>query len=139
MCQKGRTRKEYIQQLKLDLASYYGYNEFLIGVLVEVVDGLLCPYLSSAPVFYPILPSVFCFVIVFSGKCVFFFTDVSTSWTYGTYWSIWKASTYMPKNQHFEGETTFLHCCILRYDLLLYMFYVHHLVSWLNLFFLVSS
>ncbi|XP_044481863.1 26S rRNA (cytosine-C(5))-methyltransferase NOP2B-like [Mangifera indica] len=36
LCQKGRTRKEYIQQLKLDLASYYGYNEFLIGVLVEM-------------------------------------------------------------------------------------------------------
>ncbi|XP_044474169.1 26S rRNA (cytosine-C(5))-methyltransferase NOP2B-like [Mangifera indica] len=36
LCQKGRTRKEYVQQLKLDLGSYYGYNEFLIGVLVEM-------------------------------------------------------------------------------------------------------
>lgn len=34
--QEGATRKDYISQLKLDLGSYYGYNEFLIGVLVEM-------------------------------------------------------------------------------------------------------
>ncbi|KAL5972431.1 hypothetical protein ACLOJK_041685 [Asimina triloba] len=34
--QEGSTRKDYVNQLKLDLASYYGYNEFLIGVLVEM-------------------------------------------------------------------------------------------------------
>ncbi|KAL9271433.1 26S rRNA (cytosine-C(5))-methyltransferase NOP2B-like protein [Drosera capensis] len=33
--QEGKTRKDYIQQLKIDLASYYGYNEFLIDTLVE--------------------------------------------------------------------------------------------------------
>lgn len=36
--QEGTTRKDYTEQLKMDLASYYGYNEFLIGVLVEVID-----------------------------------------------------------------------------------------------------
>ncbi|KAK4768018.1 hypothetical protein SAY87_003159 [Trapa incisa] len=34
--QEGATRKNYVEQLKKDLASYYGYNEFLIGVLVEM-------------------------------------------------------------------------------------------------------
>ncbi|OMO83771.1 Bacterial Fmu (Sun)/eukaryotic nucleolar NOL1/Nop2p [Corchorus capsularis] len=34
--QEGTTRKEYVDQLKMDLGSYYGYNEFLIGVLVDM-------------------------------------------------------------------------------------------------------
>jgi ribosomal RNA methyltransferase Nop2 len=38
--QEGTTRKEYIEQLKKDLSSYYGYNDFLIGALVEVGDHL---------------------------------------------------------------------------------------------------
>ncbi|CAI8596745.1 unnamed protein product [Vicia faba] len=34
--QDESTRKEYIGQLKNDIRSYYGYNEFLIGALVEM-------------------------------------------------------------------------------------------------------
>lgn len=35
--QEGVSRKQYVEQLKRDLGSYYGYNEFLIGALVEVI------------------------------------------------------------------------------------------------------
>ncbi|KAJ6751830.1 hypothetical protein OIU85_002265 [Salix viminalis] len=34
--QEGASRKDYIQQLKIDLCKYYGYNEFLLGALVEM-------------------------------------------------------------------------------------------------------
>lgn len=35
--QEGAARKDYVQQLKMDMASYYGCNDYLIEVLVEVI------------------------------------------------------------------------------------------------------
>lgn len=45
MRQEDATRKDYIEQLKTDICSYYGYNEFLIGALVEV--GIIMKLLST--------------------------------------------------------------------------------------------
>ena len=51
MRQEGTARKEYIEQLKKDLSSYYGYNDFLIGALVEVDDNFFSPLSVLSPIF----------------------------------------------------------------------------------------
>ena len=50
--QEGATRKEYVEQLKMDLCSYYGYNDFLIGVLVEVVHWVIPVLLAIMTIFF---------------------------------------------------------------------------------------
>ncbi|KAL5580047.1 hypothetical protein UlMin_012489, partial [Ulmus minor] len=36
--QEGATRKDYVVQLKKGLCSYYGYNEFFNGALIELFE-----------------------------------------------------------------------------------------------------
>lgn len=68
LSQKGTSRKEYVQQLKLDLGSYYGYNEFLIGALVEVIGQLLFPCLLRLSFSLPfVLPFSFSICVWLEG------------------------------------------------------------------------
>ena len=43
----GRKRKEYLDQLKKDLCSMYGYNEFLLGKLYELFPQEIVEFLEA--------------------------------------------------------------------------------------------
>lgn len=89
LSQKETSRKAYVQQLKMDLGSYYGYNEFLIGVLVEV--SLISIYFIFVPFFLRWLRAWGWWREGEAGnrdfalKCAFWLADVSSCGTFGTY------------------------------------------------------
>lgn len=55
--QEGFTRTQYLDQLKMDLGSYYGYNEFLIGALMEVIRSFIFFHLKIRVLFSSSSPS----------------------------------------------------------------------------------
>lgn len=65
--QEGATRKEYVEQLKRDLSSSYGYNEFLIGALVEVLTSI---YLFITTITTTIIAIILIVVILVNIICL---------------------------------------------------------------------
>ncbi|CAH1772591.1 unnamed protein product [Owenia fusiformis] len=52
--QDGRSRKEYLRQLRKDLCTYYSYNDYLMGELMELFPNEIVDFLESNEVQRPV-------------------------------------------------------------------------------------
>lgn len=54
--EEGRSRSEYLQRLRKDLATYYSYGDFLLGKLMDLFPLSEVPTPSSLTLFLHVLP-----------------------------------------------------------------------------------
>ena len=54
--EEGRSRSEYLQRLRKDLATYYSYGDFLLGKLMDLFPLSEVPTHSSLTLFLCFLP-----------------------------------------------------------------------------------
>lgn len=54
--EEGRSRSEYLQRLRKDLATYYSYGDFLLGKLMDLFPLSEVPTHSSLTLFLHVLP-----------------------------------------------------------------------------------